>query len=292
MRRRPVLQEVAMPSFPIVDSHLHLWDPRLIRYPWLSGRLARPFLPVDFRADSASVAIESLVFLECAAAPEHAFDEAHWILEQAKAEPRIAAMVCHAALEQGDAVRADLERLAATDKVRGVRRIYQDEPDPAFCLRPEFIAGVRALDGHGLSFDMCLKHPQLQSSIGLADACPNVPMVLDHIAKPGIAAGLMQPWADQVRDLARRENVVCKLSGVATEAAAGWTPETLRPYIEVALEAFGPSRIMFGGDWPVSTLAITYPAWVALVDDMISDLSDAEQRQIYRDTARSFYRLA
>jgi L-fuconolactonase len=280
-----------MPNFPIVDSHLHLWDPRLLSYPWLSGALDRPFLPDDFRAAVGPVAIESLVFLECAAAPHLAFDEAHQVLAWAREDPRIAAMVCNTALETGDAVRADLERLAATDKVRGVRRIYQDEPDPAFCLRPDFIKGVRALADHGLSFDMCLKHPQLAASISLADACPNVPMVLDHIAKPGIAAGLMQPWADQMHDLAKRENVVCKLSGVATEAAAGWTPDTLRPYMEVALKAFGPSRIMFGGDWPVSTLAITYPAWVGLVDDLTADLSETEQRQIFRDTARTFYRL-
>lgn len=280
-----------MPNFPIVDSHLHLWDTRRLSYPWLSGMLDRPFLPADFQAASAAVAIESLVFLECAAAPHLALDEAAWVLEQAKAEPRIAAMVCHAALDSGDAVRTDLERLAATTKVKGVRRIYQDEPDPAFCTRPDFITGVRALADYGLSFDMCLKHPQLQASIALADACPNVAIVLDHIAKPAIKAGLMQPWADQMRDLAKRENVVCKLSGVATEAAADWTPETLRPYMEVALEAFGPSRIMFGGDWPVSTLAITYPAWVAVVDDLIKDLSVTEQRQIYRDTARTFYRL-
>ena len=280
-----------MPSFPIIDSHLHLWDPARLTYPWLFPPLDRPFLPVDFQAASASVDIDALVFLECDAAPHLAFDEAAWVLEQARQEPRIAAMVCNAPLHSGDAARADLERLAATDKVRGVRRIYQDEPDPAFCTRPDFIAGVRALADYGLTFDLCLKHPQLPATIALADACPNVPMVLDHIAKPGIKAGLMQPWADQMRDLARRENVVCKLSGVATEAGAGWTAETLRPYMPVALDAFGPSRIMFGGDWPVSTLAITYPAWVAVVDSLIADLSETEQRQIYRDTARAFYRL-
>jgi L-fuconolactonase len=280
-----------MPNFPIVDSHLHLWDPRRLSYPWLSGALDRPFLPTDFQAATGPVVIESLVFLECAAAPHLALDEAQWVLSQVAAEPRITAMVCNAPLEKGDAAHTDLERLAATEKVRGVRRIYQDEPDPAFCLRPDFVAGVRALTDYGLSFDMCLKHPQLQASIGLADACPNVPMVLDHIAKPGLKAGLMQPWADQIRELAKRENVVCKLSGVATEAATDWTPETLRPYMETALEAFGPARIMFGGDWPVSTLAISYPGWVAVVDDLIKDLSQAEQRQIYRDTARAFYRL-
>lgn len=280
-----------MPAFPIIDSHLHLWDPARLTYPWLFPPLDRPFLPADFQAASAPVDIEALVFLECDAAPHQAFDEAQWVLEQARLEHRIAAMVCNAPLHTGDAARADLERLAALDKVRGIRRIYQDDPDPAFCTRPDFITGVRALTDYGLTFDLCLKHPQLPATIALADACPNVPMVLDHIAKPGIAAGLLQPWTDQMHDLARRENVVCKLSGVATEAAAGWTPETLRPYMQVALDAFGPSRIMFGGDWPVSTLAITYPAWVALVDALISDLSETEQRQIFRDTARAFYRL-
>jgi L-fuconolactonase len=280
-----------MPSFPIIDSHLHLWDPGKLDYPWLFDPLNRPFLPADFALASTGVEIEALVFLECAAAPHLAFDEAAQVLAWAREEPRIAAMVCNAPLEKGDMVRDDLVRLVATDKVKGIRRIYQDEPDPAFCLRPDFVAGVRALADYGLSFDLCLKHPQLQATIGLVDACPNVPMVLDHIAKPGIAAGLMQPWADQMQQLARRENVVCKLSGVATEAAADWTPATLRPYMEVALEAFGPKRIMFGGDWPVSTLRITYPGWVAVVDGLIADLSEAEQRQIYCDTARAFYRL-
>ncbi|MFN4203866.1 MAG: amidohydrolase family protein [Tabrizicola sp.] len=281
-----------MPDFPIIDSHLHLWDPRRLNYPWLKGLpLDRPFLPADFRAASEGVDIEALVFLECAAAPEQTFDEAQAVLGWAVEEPRIAAMVGNAALERGDAVRGDLERLAAIDKMRGIRRIYQDDPDPDFCLRPDFVTGVRALADYGLSFDLCLKHPQLPATIGLVDACPNVLMVVDHIAKPGIAAGLMQPWADQMRDLARRENLVCKLSGVATEAAADWTPETLRPYMEVALEAFGPSRLMFGGDWPVATLAIGYRDWVALVDEVTADLSRTERRQIFRDTARAFYRL-
>jgi L-fuconolactonase len=281
-----------MPNFPIIDSHLHLWDPQHLTYPWLSGPLDQAFLPRDFQAATGPVLVESMVFLECAAAPHQSLDEARWVLEQAKADPRIAAMVCHAPLEQGDAVRPHLESLAAMTKVKGARRIYQDEPDADFCLHPDFIAGVRALPDFGLSFDMCIKHWQLQASIALADACPKTMIVLDHIAKPGIKAGLMQPWADQMYEMAKRNNVLCKLSGVATEAAADWTAETLRPYLDVALNAFGPNRLMFGGDWPVSTLAITYPAWVDIVDRLIADLSPDEQRQIYRNTARQFYRLA
>ena len=280
-----------MPNFPIIDSHLHLWDPRQITYPWLTPPLDQAFLPRDFQAATAPVQVEAMVFVECGAAPDQALKEARWVQEQAKAEPRIAAMVCHAPLEQGDRVRAHLEQLAAMKKARGARRIYQDEAEAGFCLLPDFIAGVQALPDYGLSFDMCIRHKQLQASIALADACPNTMIVLDHIAKPNIAAGLMQPWADQILQLAKRENVLCKLSGVATEAGANWTADTLRPYLEVALQAFGPKRLMFGGDWPVSTLAISYPTWVQILDQLLSDLSQDEQRQIYRNTAHQFYRL-
>ena len=280
-----------MPNFPIIDSHLHLWDPRQITYPWLTPPLDQAFLPRDFQGATAPVQVEAMVFVECGAAPDQALKEARWVQEQAKAEPRIAAMVCHAPLEQGDRVRAHLEQLAAMKKARGARRIYQDEAEAGFCLQPDFIAGVQALPDYGLSFDMCIRHKQLQASIALADACPNTMIVLDHIAKPNIAAGLMQPWADQILQLAKRENVLCKLSGVATEAGANWTADTLRPYLEVALQAFGPKRLMFGGDWPVSTLAISYPTWVQILDQLLSDLSQDEQRQIYRNTAHQFYRL-
>lgn len=280
-----------MPNFPIIDSHLHLWDPKHLAYPWLSPPLDKSFLASDFQAATGSVVVDRMVFLECGAAPHQALDEARWVLEQAKQDPRIAAMVCHAPLEQGDGVRGHLETLAAMEKVRGARRIYQDEADAAFCLRPDFIAGVKALPDYGLSFDICIKHAQMQATIALADACPNTMMVLDHIGKPDIQAGRMQPWADQIHDMAKRDNVLCKLSGVATEAGTGWTAETLRPYLEVALTAFGPKRLMFGGDWPVSTLAIRYPAWVEILDRLLGDLSDDEQRQIYRNTAQKFYRL-
>ena len=280
-----------MPNFPIIDSHLHLWDPRQLTYPWLTPPLDQAFLPRDFQAATTPVQVEAMVFVECGAAPDRALKEARWVQEQAKAEPRIAAMVCHAPLEQGDRVRAHLEQLAAMKKARGARRIYQDEAEAGFCLQPDFIAGVQALPDYGLSFDMCIRHKQLQASIALADACPNTMIVLDHIAKPNIAAGLMQPWADQILQLAKRENVLCKLSGVATEAGANWTADTLRPYLEVALQAFGPKRLMFGGDWPVSTLAISYPTWVQILDQLLSDLSQDEQRQIYRNTAHQFYRL-
>lgn len=283
-----------MPDFPIIDSHLHIWDPRVLNYPWLSGagKLNRAFLPADYRAACGSVDVEAMVFLECDAHRDQAFDEADWVRQQAAIDPRIAALVCFAPLEEGDAVRGHLEKLKAGDKVVGVRRIYQDEPDTNFCLQPGFVAGVRALADYDLSFDMCIKHPHLGASIELARACPETRIVLDHIGKPGIEDGLMEPWRGQMAELAACENVVCKLSGVATEAShAAWTRADLRPFIDVALQAFGPDRIMFGGDWPVATMAITPPEWVSIVDEAVSGYTEAERRSIYRGTAARFYKL-
>lgn len=283
-----------MPDFPIIDSHLHIWDPEALDYPWLAGagKLNRAHLPADYKAACGQVEVEAMVFLECDAQPDRAFDEAHWVLEQAKTDPRIKALVCFAPLEHGDAVRGHLERLAGTDRVVGVRRIYQDEPDTSFCLRPGFVEGVQALAGFGLSFDMCIKHPHLKSSVELAQLCPDTPIVLDHIGKPGIRDGLIEPWRGQMADLASCPNVVCKLSGVATEADhQNWTRADLRSYIDIALETFGPDRIMFGGDWPVATMAIEPPEWVAVVDDAIAGCSQDERRSIYRGTASRFYKL-
>lgn len=272
-----------MPNFPIIDAHVHFWDAESLDYPWLAsaGGLARRFDPLDFKAACGEVAVEAMVFVEAGASDGLA--ELAWV--QALAEPRIGAIVAGARIEEG----GELERLAGQDKVRGLRRIYQDEPDLDFARRTDFIKGVQSAGRLGLSFDLCIKHPHLAATIDLVDACPNVEFVLDHIGKPAIASAKIQPWADQLRDLARRENVVCKISGVATEARAGWAAAELRPYMDLALAAFGPKRLMFGGDWPVSTLAIGYGEWLGLVEAM---LSQVEQEDVFRETARRFYRLA
>jgi len=284
-----------MPSFPIVDSHLHIWDPKRFRYPWLASVKAfdRPMLLEDYDEAAGKGTVDTMVFLECDVAPDQALDEACWVAEQAKIDPRIRAIVPHAPLEKGEAVLPHLEALAQIGLVHGVRRLIQGEPDVAFCIRPGFVAGVKLLPRFGWSFDACIYHHQLASVIRLADLCPEVAIVLDHIGKPGIREGLVEPWRSQMVEIARRENVVCKLSGVATEADhRNWSRDQIKRYTMSAVEAFGPNRIMFGGDWPVSTLAIAYPTWIEIVDEMLSGFSEAERRAIYRDTAIRFYRIA
>ena len=283
-----------MPSFPIVDTHVHLWDIERLSYPWLASvpAINKNHLVEDYRRACGSVQVAKMVFVQSDCAPEQALAEAEWVSGLARGEPRLRGMVARASLEQGDAVQPHLEKLVALPLVKGVRRLIQGEPDPEFCLRPDFVRGVQLLHAHGLSFDLCIKHPQLANTIRLVRQCPDVRFVLDHIGKPDIKAGRLDPWRAELRELARMENVWCKLSGMVTEADhAKWTPAELRPYIDHAVECFGFGRVMFGSDWPVSTLATDYPRWVATLDDAVRGCSAAELEQFYVRNAETFYRV-
>lgn len=284
-----------MPDFPIVDTHVHLWKPGgAVGYSWLAGedRLNRPFLLADHAEASAGLDIEAMVFLECDVDPGGELAEAEWVAGLAETEPRLKAIVAKAPLERGEAVRADLEKLAEIPLLRGIRRIYQSEPDHDFPLRPGFVAGVRTLADFGLSFDICINWRYMDATIRFAEQVPEVSMVLDHIGKPDIRGGNIEPWASQMKRLAALDHVSCKLSGVATEANHdNWTREELRPYILAALDAFGPERCMFGGDWPVATLAIGYRQWVDVLDEALDELTDTERRAVFAETAKRFYRL-
>lgn len=279
-----------MPAFPITDAHVHFWDPARQRYAWLDAvpALRGPWGPEEFRRACGPVAVRRMVFVECGAAD--ALAEAAWVDRLAAADPRIAAVVAHAPLEEGDAVASRLEALAAVPRVRGVRRLLQDEPDDAFCLRPGFVAGVRRLARLGLRCDLCVYHRQLGAVVELVRRCPEVSFVLDHGGKPGIRARLLDPWRERIRALARLPNVTCKLSGLASEAdPAAWTADDLRPYLAHLVDAFGPDRLMFGGDWPVSSLATPYPRWVEVVDAALAGLPEAGRRRVFEGTAAAVY---
>jgi len=279
---------------PVVDAHVHFWDPRRLRHPWLDDlpALNRPFLPEDFRVASATANVAKLVFVECGCDSLQGYQEMKWVEELAQHEPRLKAIVVHASLEQGCLARRQLESLVRSPLVRGVRRLLQSESDPEFCLRPGFVAGVQLLGGFGLSFDLCIRHEQLPSVTELARRCPQVCMVLDHLGKPGIKKREFQPWAQHFKELAALPNVWCKISGLTTEAdITSWKPEDLRPYLEHAFECFGFDRVMFGGDWPVSTLATSYERWLETVSAAAASASEAERRQLFQENAERFYRV-
>ncbi len=284
-----------MPNCPIVDSHLHLWDPRRFRMRWVEGNptLEQPYGLAEYREHTAGLDIAAMVYLQVDVDPAYALLEARWVTERAAEDPRIRAMVPYAPLEDGDQVRSFLDALLATSPlVRGIRRLLQGEPDPDFCLQPRFVRGVQLLAEYGLSFDLCIRHEQFPSIIALVERCPQVSFVLDHIGKADIKGRALDPWRDQIAALAAFPNVMCKISGMVTEADhERWTADDLRPYVEHVIARFGEDRVMFGGDWPVALLASSYRRWVETLDGLTAHLSPEAQRKLWGENARRFYRL-
>ena len=210
----------------------------------------------------------------------------------ARGEPRLKGIIPWAPLEKGEGARPFLERLARLPGVKGVRRIIQYEPDPEFCLRPDFVRGVQLLAEFGWSFDLCISHVHLKNTIELVRRCPGVSFVLDHVGKPNIKERIWQPWADELARLARLPNVACKVSGMVTEDDHGsWKRENLKPYIDHVLECFGFDRVVFGGDWPVVTLAASYPQWAEALEWALAGCTPAERSRLYRENALRIYRL-
>ncbi len=185
-----------------------------------------------------------------------------------------------------------LEELAAQPKLRGVRHVLHDEKDDHYMLRPRFNLGIALLKLHGLVYDILIFERHLPQVIQFVDMHPEQPFVLDHVAKPRIAAAELEPWAMRIRELARRENVTCKISGMVTEANWGtWSREELIPYFDTVLDAFGPDRLMFGSDWPVCLLAAEYKQWVETAEDLASGLSEDEFKAVFGETAERVYGL-
>ncbi len=283
-----------MPSFPIVDTHLHIWDLGRLRYPWLPNvpKINRNHLIDEYRRACGPVAVAKMVFLQCECDPAQFQEEADWVTEVSRDDPRIRGIVPWAPLEKGDGAEADLARLASNPLVKGIRRIIQFEADPEFCLKPGFVRGVQLLPRHGLSFDICINHLQLANTLKLVRQCPNVSFILDHIGKPDIKGRLLDPWRAELRELASHPNVSCKLSGLANEADMDrWTAADLRPYIDHVIDCFGFGRTIFGGDWPVATLATDYPRWVRTVDDALAGSSADELHRLFVRNAEAFYRV-
>ena len=283
-----------MPGFPIIDAHVHLYDIDRLSYGWLKGvpAINRTHLLADFDEARGSVEVEALVFAEVAVDPGLHLAEARFAQDLADRDPRLAGIIAHAPLEKGAAVEADLAALMENRALRGVRRLIETERDPSFCLEPGFIAALNLLPRFGLAFDICVKHWAMVFALELARRCPDVGFVLDHIGKPGIRQGLWEPWASQIRELARRPNVTVKLSGVITEADhMRWRRADILPYLAHVIDCFGFERCLFASDWTVSSLTHAYPAWVEILDEAIAGASLDEQRQLYRETARRVYRL-
>jgi L-fuconolactonase len=276
----------------VVDSHCHFWDPVRLPYPWLAEvpSIARAHTPVELRAEAANEMPAQIVFVQ--AGCDRPMEEVRWIEELATSEPRIAAIVAFTPLDRGGETLAALQELRGRPLIRGARHLIQGETDPGFCLRPEFVAGVRALGEVGLTFDLCVRNHQLGSVTALVKRCPGTAFVLDHAGKPDIKNARVDPWRDDLARLGELPNVACKLSGLVAEAdPATWSVDGLRPYVDHVLACFGSDRVAFGSDWPVVKIGSSFGGWLRAVQQLTSHLSDAARAGIFSENARRIYGL-
>lgn len=283
-----------MDPMRVLDGHLHLWDPSVLDYEWLEGRLLRSFGPTELGEALAEApeAEYGFVFVQAECAAEQTLAEVDWV---ASLDVPVRGIVSRAPLEDPDATAALLDELARRPRVIGVRRLLQSEPD-AFAEASGFRASARLVADVGLTFDACVRWTQLPAVTALADAVPGLTIVLDHLGKPEVgsrdasAPADGTPWSAALHELARRPNVVCKLSGLPAESAGEWDAAQLRPFLDVALDAFGPERLLFGGDWPVSA---PLGRWVGTVASWLDDRVGAGERDaVLAGNAERVYRLA
>lgn len=249
--------------------------------------LRRNFLIPELEAVTRASAIDGTVVVQARQTTE----ETEWLLELATRHALILGVVGWVPLCEPEAGQ-ELERFAGQPKLKAVRHVLHDEPDDFYMLREDFNRGISLLKDFGLAYDILIFERHLPQTIEFVDRHPDQVFVVDHIAKPRIQEGIISPWRENLTELAKRENVYCKISGMVTEADwHSWTPRQLRSYFDMALGAFGPERLMFGSDWPVLTLASEYRQWVETFLALIADLSPPEQERICHGTARAAYRL-
>jgi L-fuconolactonase len=282
------------PAANIVDSHVHFWDPARLRNPWLDSlpELNRAFLPADFAVAGANAGLTKMIFVEGGCEPSQSLAEVDWISALAGGEPRLCGIVAHAPVENNKVVEAHLEQLAARPLVKGVRRLLQGERDPEFCLHSDFVAGVKRLAEFQYTFDLCIRPEQLPSVTELVRRAPGIQFVLDHCGKPPIRAEKIEPWATDLRMLATLSNVSCKISGLTTEADwQGWRTKDLKPYVDTVLESFGFDRVLFGGDWPVCTVATNYQRWLETIWELTSSADAVQRTKLFQTNAERIYRV-
>jgi L-fuconolactonase len=270
-----------------LDAHQHFWSYDAAQYPWIppGSPLHRSWLPDDLAALQQPLGFEGSIAVQA----RQVVGESDWLLSLADKHANVKGVVGWVDL-RSDRVEADLARLAAHPKFVGVRHVVQEEPDVDFMLGRDFQRGISKLRAHGLTYDILIYPKQLEAAIRLAEDFPQQPFVLDHLAKPHIKDGALEPWKSQLRRLAELPNVHCKVSGMLTEADhKAWRAEQFRPYLDTVFEAFGPARLMYGSDWPVCLFAGSYEQAYRLVDDYARGLTDAERAGLFGGNCARFY---
>lgn len=275
----------------VVDSHQHFWDLSRLDYPWMTPTvevLRRNYLPQDLRPLLLTEGVHRTVLVQA----HQSVAEARWMLDLANETDFIAGVVAWADLTS-PALGKDLDELQRHTKFKAIRHMIHDEPDDAWMVRADVVAGFRELEGRNIPYDLLVRPPHLKFVPQLREQCPRLRLVIDHIAKPLIATGKMEGWDRDIERVAALPNVWCKLSGMITEARwESWTPEDLTPYVAHVVGCFGYDRVMFGSDWPVCNLAGSYKRVTDALRQTLGPLSAEDSAKVWGRSARQFYQLS
>jgi len=274
----------------IIDSHQHFWQVGRFDYPWMTpdlGVLCHNYLPAALEPILKQKGIEKSILVQAS----NSLEETVWLLELADEYGFIGGVVGWIDL-QGNDVGRQLDAFAAHPKFKGVRHLVESEPADDWLTQQNVLNGLHKLSSRGLSYDLLVHTRHLKHARTVADECGELRLVIDHMAKPPISRGEIQQWSRELKPIAARTNVWCKLSGLVTEATwTSWRVEHLQPYVDQALEYFGPDRMMFGSDWPVCLLAASYDRVLEAFETLTADLREEERRRIFSANAMKFYAI-
>lgn len=272
-----------------IDAHHHLWRYSAAEYGWIDEsmkELRRDFAPQDLQRELTAANVDGSVVVQARQSDE----ETRWLLSLANKTPQILGVVGWADIA-AEGFEKQVEQLARERRLVGLRHVVQAEPE-GFLDGAVFNRGIRAIHGAGLVYDILIYERQLEEATHFVDRHPEQPFVLDHIAKPKIAVGELEPWRSRITELARRPNLFCKVSGIVTEAdPRSWKHEQLRPYLDVVVDTFGPQRLMAGSDWPVCLVGTSYKGWWDLLRNYFAGFSEHERASIFGGCAMATYGL-
>ena len=273
-----------------IDAHQHFWRYSAEEYDWIDDSMAslrRDFLPLDLKPELDAAGFDACIAVQA----RQTLGETRWLLALADENPFIAGVIGWVDL-RAESVREQLAELSENPRLLGVRHVVQAEPDDRFLLRPDFLRGIAALQEFDLTYDILIYPRHLPVAVEFVSRFPQQHFVLDHLAKPFIKAQTIEPWASNIRELARFPNVFCKVSGMVTEADwTSWKPEHFQPYLETALQAFAPDRLMIGSDWPVCRVAGSYGKVMSLVIEFLDQHApDAREKLLGGNAQRAYLR--
>lgn len=291
---------VNLDDLPIVDTHQHLWDLTKFELPWTKGKdvasLAKSFVTADYLAAIKGLNVVKAVYMEVDVTPSQQSKEADYVIDicQRGDTPMVAAVI--SGRPNSAEFKPYITKYAGSKYIKGVRQVLHSEVTPAgYCLDPKFVQGIKLLGELGLSFDLCMREAELLDGVKLVDQCPKTRFIVDHCGNMGVQSTdetARAKWKKGMLEFAQRPNVVCKISGVVASAKPGtWTPNDLAPIVNFSMETFGPDRIMFGGDWPVCTLAATYKQWVDALKTITAKMPEPNRKKLFHDNAVKFYGL-